>query len=255
MKTHALAADLGGTNIRVALLDREGRISHRYSTPTLAHLGRDAVLERFLAAIDQVRASGDLASVAGIGVSVASPVDPDSGVMHDPPNLPGWDGFSAKPTLEETFSLDVAIANDATVAALAEHRYGSGRGYRHMIYITLSTGIGGGVVIDGRLYTGARGYAGGIGHITIDRNGPPCNCGNLGCLEAMSSGTAVARMARERLASGAGGMLLEMAGGPDSVDAKMVAEAAFSGDRTAQAIMAEVCDQPGRRDSQPSPRL
>lgn len=246
MDRFVLAADLGGTDIRVALVDRGGHVSQRHVTPTLADRGRDDVLTRLVAALERVASSVGRASLAGIGVSLASPTDPDTGVMYNPPNLPGWDGFSVKPVLEERFSLGVSVANDATLAALAEHVYGAGRGYKHMVYVTISTGIGAGIIIDGRLYTGSRGFAGEVGHITIDRNGPVCNCGNVGCLEALASGTAVARMARDRLASGERGVLADRAGGDLSrVDARMVAEAAISGDGLAKEIMHQVANNLG----------
>ena len=241
MTQHALSADLGGTQIRVALVDRNGRVSARRATPTLAHQGREDVLARFMAAVDAVASGIAPSSLVGVGVCMPGPIDPDSGVLFNPPNLPGWDGFSLKPILENRLALKVWVGNDATLAALAEHVYGAGRGYKHLVYMTLSTGIGGGIIVDGKLYTGHRGFAGEVGHITIDRNGPQCNCGNVGCLEAMASGTAVARMARERLAGGAPRVLRELAGGDlDKVDARMVAEAAASGDALAQAIMEEV---------------
>ena len=241
MKTHALAMDMGGTNIRAALVDRDGRISERRSIQTRAHLGRDSVLERLLSELEGVSGSMELASLVGLGASVASPVDTVIGVLHSPPNLPGWDGYSIGPVLEERLSLTATVVNDANAAALAEHSYGAGRGYRNMVYLTVSTGIGGGIVVDGELYGGARGFAGEIGHMTIDRNGPTCNCGNVGCLEVLASGTAAARMARERLASGEQSAMLELAGGdPAKVDARTVAEAATSGDAVARAVMDEV---------------
>ena len=245
MTQHALAADLGATQIRVALVNQAGQVSHRQAAATLAHQGRDKVLSRFVHLLEQVASSAKSATPVGIGVSLASPTDPDTGVMYNPPNLPGWDGFSLKPVLEEKFSLKASLANDATLAALAEHVYGAGRGYKHMIYMTLSTGIGGGIIMDGRLYTGDRGFAGEVGHVTIDRSGPPCNCGNTGCLETLASGTAVARMARERLEAGEDSVLLEQGGQPDKVDAQMVAEAAISGDRLAQSIMRQVASNLG----------
>jgi len=190
MNQYALVADLGGTQMRVALVDRVGQMQHWSMAPTDAHTGRDAVVERlvyaFECAISEIRPERPI----GVGVSLASPIDAGTGVMHNPPNLPGWDGYSLKSVLGERLSLRVSFGNDAALAAVAEHMHGAGRPYRHMVYMTLSTGIGGGVIIDGRLYTGARGYAGEIGHVTIDRNGPTCNCGNVGCLEAMASGTA-----------------------------------------------------------------
>ena len=246
MGTHALAADIGGTNIRVALFDREGRISHRRSVLTEASQGKDAALERLADAMEAVKALAEPDTLVGAGVSLAGPTDPDTGVMYDPPNLPGWDGFSPVPVLEERLSLSVAAANDASLGALAEHRYGAGRGHRHIIYMTVSTGIGGGIVVDGELYTGSRGFAGEIGHISIASDGPRCNCGNAGCLEVMASGTAVARIAQERLAAGEASTLLDDAQGDLSrVDAPMVAEGAKAGDELARSIMDQVATNLG----------
>ncbi|MCH8184500.1 MAG: ROK family protein [Chloroflexi bacterium] len=235
MTTYALAADLGGTQIRVALVDRGGSITQRHAIPTLAQSPRGEVVERFVAALKQVAATVEVDSLAGVGVSLASPTDPETGVMFNPPNLPGWDGFSVKPVIEAELSARASCANDATLGALAEQKYGAGKGYRHLIYMTVSTGIGGGIVVDGRLYTGRGGFAGEIGHLTVERSGPQCNCGSYGCLEALASGTAVARIARERLDAGEASSL---AGAPE-VDARAVAHAAEAGDAMALAIMNE----------------
>lgn len=238
MTQYALVADLGGTQLRVALVDRDGNVAHRNAIPTLAQQGRDDVMERFVAALQQMASTVERASLVGIGVSQAGPTNSETGMMYNPPNLPGWDGFSPKPILEERLSLASSHANDATLGAMAEYAYGAGRGTKHMIYMTVSTGIGGGIMIDGRLYTGARGFAGELGHITIDRNGPSCLCGSVGCLEMLASGTAVARIAQERLAAGEQSILLESANGViEQVDAPKVAEAARSGDALAQSIM------------------
>lgn len=238
MTQYALVADLGGTQLRVALVDRDGNVTRRNAIPTLAQQGRDDVMERFVAALQQMASAVERASLVGIGVSQAGPTNSETGMMYNPPNLPGWDGFSPKPTLEERLSLTSSHANDATLGAMAEYAYGAGRGTKHMIYMTVSTGIGGGIMIDGRLYTGARGFAGELGHITIDRNGPSCLCGSVGCLEMLASGTAVARIAQERLTAGEQSILLESANGViEQVDAPKVAEAARSGDALAQSIM------------------
>ena len=168
--------------------------------------------------------------------------------MYNPPNLrgEGWHLFSPKAYLQDRLGLPVSLANDATLGAMGEHAFGAGRGSDNMIYLTLSTGIGGGVIVNGELYTGHKGFAGEIGHITIDKNGPTCNCGNVGCLEAMASGTAVARMAHERLSAGEASSLLGAAGGDASaVDARMVADAAKAGDALAQSLMQEVAKNLG----------
>ena len=247
MTKYALVADMGGTQTRVALIDREGNIARRQAAPTLERQGRDAVMQRLAHALKQAAASVDTALIAGVGLSVASPIDPASGEMYNPPNLSGeeWHLYSPVPYLEEALSLPVWAANDATLGAMGEYAFGAGKGCRNMIYMTVSTGIGGGIVIDGKLYTGASGFAGEIGHITIDRNGTTdgCNCGNVGCLEALASGTALARAARERLAAGEQSALTELARGDiANVDARMVADAAHAGDALALDLMRDMGD-------------
>lgn len=235
---YALAGDLGGTSMRTALVDEDGRIQERHSTPTQADSGPDVVLERFLDDAERLSRSVERSEIVGIGAALAGPIDPATGVLYNPPNLPGWDGFSPKAAIERRLALRATLANDATAAALAEHRYGAGRGYDDMIYMTVSTGIGGGIVVDGKLVLGSHGYAGEIGHLTIDPKGPRCNCGNLGCLESFSSGTAVARVARERLSSGADSVMLDLAGGDlDAVSSAVVAEATRAGDAVATEVM------------------
>jgi glucokinase len=236
----ALAADVGGTSIRVALVGRRGRIAERRSIPTLADEGRDAVLGRLVAALREIASLAQPGSLVGLGLSMPGPTDPGSGTVYNPPNLPGWGVFSPKPLLEEKLSLKASVGHDATLAALAEHVYGAGRGYKHTIYMTVSTGIGGGLVIGGKLYEGRGGFAGELGHMTIDPDGPRCNCGNVGCLEALASGTAVARIAQERLRPEDFNSMLERAGGDKNHIARVVAEDAIEGNRLAKEIMREV---------------
>lgn len=243
MTLYALAADMGGTRTRVALVERDGNIQSRHAADTLADRGRDDVMNRFVEALETVASTVDKDSIIGLGISMASPTDPATGEMYNPPNLPGdeWHRYSPIALLEERLGIPAFINNDATLGALGEHEYGAGKGYSHMIYMTLSTGIGGGIIIDGNLYTGNRGFAAEIGHMTIDRNGPLDNCGNVGCLESLASGTAIARMARERLAAGETSALSAISEGDMSkIDARMVAETAKSGDSLAKAIMDEV---------------
>ncbi len=240
---YALVADLGGTRTRVALVDADGAIVRRSAADTLAHEGRDAVMDRLAYALLRMSESVEPGLIVGVGLSLASPTHPETGEMYNPPNLPGreWHLYSPKPLLEERLGLRVHAANDATLGALGEYAFGAGRGSRNVVYITVSTGIGGGIILDGRLYTGARGFAGEVGHMTIDRNGLADSCGNVGCLEALASGTALGRMARERLAAGEPSVLREMCGGDISaVDARMVAEAALAGDELALALMHEI---------------
>ena len=234
----SIAIDLGGTKMRVAVIDKAGTLLQREEEPTLAHQGREQTVERLTQIITRLMASTRGMEVIGIGASLAGPVDPDTATMYSPPNLPGWDGFSLKPVLEEAFGVPVWAVNDATLGAVGEHAYGIGRGVANLVYVTVSTGIGGGIIADGKPLLGARGFAAEIGHMSIDRNGPLCKCGNVGCLETLASGTAIANLALERLGRGEESILQEMAKGDlAKVDAKAVMEAAAQGDSLAVALV------------------
>ena len=241
MTEYALVADVGGTRTRVALVDATGAIVVRHSAETLAREGREAVMNRLADALEHV-ASERRTEIKGVGLSLASPVEPGTGVMYSPPNLgPEWHLYTPIPMLRERLSLPVYAENDATLGALGEHAFGAGRGCDNMVYMTVSTGIGGGVIIGGNLYTGTNGFGGEIGHMTIDQNGPLDNCGNVGCLEALASGTALARMAQERIEAGEISVMLEFAGGNiEAVDARIVVQAAQQDDALAQSLMQEV---------------
>ena len=241
MTEYALVADLGGTRTRVALVDATGAIVVRHSAETLAREGREAVMNRLANALEHV-ASERRTEIKGVGLSLASPVEPGTGVMYNPPNLGSeWHLFTPIPMLQERLSLPVYAENDATLGALGEHSFGAGRGCDNMVYMTVSTGIGGGVIIGGNLYTGTNGFGGEIGHMTIDQNGPLDNCGNVGCLEALASGTALARMAQERIGAGESSVMLGFAGGDiKAVDARIVVQAAQQDDALAQSLMQEV---------------
>ena len=241
MTEYALVADVGGTRTRVALVDATGAIVVRHSAETLAREGREAVMNRLADALEHV-ASERRTEIKGVGLSLASPVEPGTGVMYNPPNLgPEWHLYTPIPMLRERLSLPVYAENDATLGALGEHAFGAGRGCDNMVYMTVSTGIGGGVIIGGNLYTGTNGFGGEIGHMTIDQNGPLDNCGNVGCLEALASGTALARMAQERIGAGESSVMLGFAGGDiKAVDARIVVQAAQQDDALAQSLMQEV---------------
>ena len=234
----SIAIDLGGTKMRVAVINRAGVLLQRDEEPTLAHLGREQTVERLTQIITRLMSLIRGRNVVGIGVSLAGPVDPDTATMYSPPNLPGWDGFSPKPLLEEAFRLPVWAANDATLGAVGEHAYGIGQGVSNLVYVTVSTGIGGGIIVDGMPLLGARGFAGELGHMIMDRNGSLCGCGNVGCLETLASGTAIARFALERLERGEESLLQEMVKGDlAAVNAKVVMEAAGQGDPMAQEVV------------------
>ena len=238
---HALAGDMGGTNMRSALVDETGRIVRRSSVRTPSDRSPREVVDSFLDVLSEVAQGADVGEIAGIGLAIAGPTDPETGLMFNPPNLQQFDGFSAKPQIEERFGMKTIVANDATLAALGEQRFGAGRGRKDLVYLTVSTGIGGGFVQGGRLLQGARGFAGEIGQMVIDPDGPECLDGNNGCFEGLCSGTAVARIARERLAQGAESVLTQYCGGDlDAVDSQMVVRGASEDDELSKQIMDEV---------------
>lgn len=234
--TYVVGVDLGGTRLRAALADREGKILRQRAVATRAAEGRDAVIARIAAEIRAVAEPLPLSDVAAVAVAVPAPVNPATGVVYNPPNLPGWGEVPLKSILEGELGCPVALGNDANLAALAEHAFGSGRGAAHLVYLTVSTGIGGGVVVGNRLLLGATGGAGEIGHMTIDEHGPRCPCGNPGCLEAMASGTAIAREAARRVAAGAPSSLATDPG-LQQIVAESVVRAAQAGDALSREVI------------------
>lgn len=166
------------------------------------------------------------------------PARPQRGLILSPPNLPGWDKFPVVKLVEERLGVPVLLDNDANAAALGEHRYGAGRGYQHLVYITQSTGIGGGLIVRGELVHGVYDGAGEVGHMTVLPDGPECGCGGRGCLEALCSGMGIARRARERLAAGEASSLSTLS--PDEITARAVAEAARAGDAVASQVWDEM---------------
>ncbi len=236
----ALAMDIGGTNYRVGLVDRRGKLFYWESHPTLPERGFEATAAEITGVLrDMIRRAGN-AQIVGLGVGAAGPVNSKSGRIYNPPHLPGWSGISLTELWGKELKLPTWVGNDANLEALGEYRFGAGKGVRDFVYISVGTGIGGGIITDGRLLEGARGYAGEVGHMTIDPEGPRCDCGNIGCLEALVSGTAIARKARERLAQQREGYLWQLAeGNLTRVTALEVEQAAQSGDPLATEVMRE----------------
>lgn len=236
MKDLIVAVDLGGTNIRAALCDAQGKILAQVARPTLAYEGPERVSARILQSLRE--AVADWSRVRGIGLGAPGPLDPWRGVILEAPNLPGMANFPMKKTLESEFQVPAFVGNDANLGALGEHRYGAGRGVAHMVYITISTGIGGGIIVDNKLALGWRGFAGEVGHQTLEARGPRCNCGNVGCLEALASGPAIARAAREALTAGRASRMRALAhDDPSQVTGALVTQAAALGDELALEIL------------------
>ena len=207
-----VGVDLGGTQLRAAVL-RGATLIARVGLLTGENPKPELVIPRMFQAVRQVMAQAQVSpdQVAGIGIGAPGPLNAHTGVVFDPPNLPGWKDVPLSELFKEEFHLPIFIENDANAGALGEYMFGAGRGCTDLVYLTISTGIGGGIISAGRLLDGASGTAGELGHITIDWRGRRCNCGNIGCLEQIASGTAIAREANEAIAIGKGNELLAFA--------------------------------------------
>ncbi len=242
-----LAIDLGGTKIITALISNKGEMLARESCLTLADEGTEPVIERMLAAIDHLLTQRNTSSqINSISIAAAGPIDVEKGIVTLSPNLPGWIDIPLRSIIEEKYQVNTFLLNDAKAAALGEHRFGAGRGANNLIYVTVSTGIGGGIIIDGKLYFGSSGGAGEVGHMTIDVNGPRCNCGNIGCWEMLASGTAVASEARRRIHEGEKSSLADMVGGKiENITAKEVSLAAQNGDVLASEVITRAVNYVG----------
>ena len=240
MEKLAIGLDLGGTKIATCLMDREGNIVEKLTVHTLAKEGPDPVISRMKSSVYELkaRAKATKKEVVAIGICCPGPLDTNKGVVLNPPNLPGWLEVPLKDDFYREFQIPVILENDANAAALGEYLYGSGKGARNFMYITISTGIGGGVVIDGKLFKGANGNAVEIGHTTINFQGPLCGCGNKGCWEAYASGRAMARFAREAIIKGIKTMIKDLAADKDHIKAEHVFAAAKQGDKFAQELVA-----------------
>ena len=235
MADQIIAVDLGGTQARAALCDANGKILERKAQPANASGGVEAVYQSVVESIGRV--VSDFSSVLGIGLASPGPLDPWRGVILEARNLGGMVDFPMKARLEKDFGLPAFIGNDANLAALGEQRYGAGRGVSHMIYMTISTGIGGGIIVDNKLFLGWRGLAGEVGHQTLDANGPLCNCGNIGCLEVLAAGPALERTARDALRAGRESKMRALVAGKiNQVTGAIISEAARQGDALAIEI-------------------
>lgn len=240
MTRMALAIDLGGTELRAAIVDERGAMCAFATTATDSQGGPDAVIAQIVALAVRVRAEAGHAATVGIGICAPGPLDPAAGLMIAPPTLHGWGEVAFAALLEQRLGQTVRLENDANAAALGEWRFGAGRGTRDMVFVTVSTGIGGGVIAGGRLLHGRRGLAAEIGHMTIDRTSPEAVFGGArGAWEALASGTALGREAMRRAVGPEGARLRALAGsGP--VTARHVVEAARQSDPLSNMLIEEI---------------
>ena len=233
MTETVIAGDLGGTNLRAAIVDAEGNILLRRQVTTPETATKDEItavlVELFRGVAESAREPP-----RGLCVATAGLVDADHGRVLLAANIPGFRDIVLTGPLQKALALPAFIENDASAAALGEFRFGAGRGARHLLHVTVGTGVGGGLVIGGHLHRGEHGFAGEIGHMIIEPSGPPCTCGSRGCLEAVVSGTAFARRARELIAAGKSDSLRDIARDGDVTSAHLF-EAAKAGDPVCEA--------------------
>jgi len=239
--TKILGIDLGGTKILTAVANAQGKMLSRDHSITPAKEGQDAVVKSILESVGRALDQAHIVAADLIAIGLGAPglSNPGTGILFTSPNLPGWKDVPLRDIIEKRLGRKAFLINDANAAAIGELYFGAGRGARNFIYITVSTGIGGGIIIDGRIYTGSIGTAGELGHMVVNDKGPQCNCGNKGCWETLASGTALAREARQSIREGAATSILEHADGNiEKISAESIHEAAQAGDKLANELIA-----------------
>lgn len=236
-----VGVEMGVTHLTVLVTNLAPDVKVRYDVPfnmaTRPEVGIDRLVMAIRAALSQITlGNGAHGHIAGIGVGVPGPVDVANGSLVAPPLIPEWDGYPLRADLVARLDLPVLIDNDATLGVLGEYTYGAGQHVEALAYLKVGTGVGCGLICNGEVYRGARGYAGEIGHLMVAQNGPPCRCGSYGCLEAMAGGEAVAQQAKLALKAGHRSSLSNIAD-PNTITARDVAAAAQAGDALGRQIL------------------
>lgn len=242
-KKFILGFDIGGTKSTVLLGNRDGDIIDRLSAETEIAQGPLVTIDRLISDSRNLLARNNmqLEDVAGVGIACGGPLDPQKGVILSPPNLPNWDQVPITDIVEKALGMPAVLENDADCCALAEYFFGAGKYKKNVISFTWGTGIGSGIVLNGKLYSGTRGGAGEVGHITYKEDGRPCACGKRGCVEAHGSGASMVRMAKEKLQAGRSSMLSDA----EEVDGRAICDAARAGDQLAQEVLADAAKAMG----------
>jgi glucokinase len=238
MSQFSIGVDLGGTNLRIAAVEEDGHILETITTGTEVSRGRDLVINEMCDAIKSLtlkfQATG---SLLGIGIGVPGIIDMKTGRVLKSPNLPGWQDYPVREEIESRLSTRVILENDANSAAFGEKWLGAGRDHDELCMLTLGTGVGGGLVLRGKIWCGMSGMAGELGHTMVEPNGHPCGCGSIGCLEQYASATAIRRMAMEAIKAGAKALASALDDrGSSEFTAKLIYTLAIQGDKEAQQI-------------------
>ncbi len=242
-KKYSIGVDLGGTNIVSAIVNCQGKIVSRPKVPTLAERGKEATIKRIIETIHEniVQSTIVLDNIIGIGIGAPGPLDIKRGIINFAPNLPGWIDVPLKKKLKNEFNMKVVLENDANAAAWGERCFGAGQGVDNLVCFTLGTGIGGGIIIDGKIYHGNNYGAAELGHMTVNKDGPRCNCGNYGCLEAYSSATGIKNRIINRIEEGIKSEFLNFDDDKlfESLRLKSIFEAARKGDKLTKGVVEE----------------
>ena len=244
-KDVVIGVDIGGTKVAAGVVDPSGEILCQHRNPMDSNNGAASGLASVTKSIETAsaqaaRVAGTHSRIRGVGICSPGPLDPKTGVVVNPPNLPCWRNFPLGAEVARIYRVPVKVDNDANAAGLAETLWGSGRGYRNVFYVTIGTGIGTAILFDGRIYHGRTGAAAEGGHMSIDYNGPLCGCGKPGCIEILASGPAIARRARGKIENGRASSLLDLASGdPERLTSPMVGQAASAGDAAASEVLRE----------------
>lgn len=234
----SIGVDLGGTDIKVAVIDCEGSVLYSLCTPTEAHRGYGHTINNIIKAINNILQQNnlDISQIEGVGIGCPGQVDPSGGLVKFLPNIPGWINIELADIIEKELELKAGVDNDVRCAALGEHRFGAGKGYNNIVCITVGTGIGSGIIMNGQLIRGTNASAGEIGHMVLqDTGGKFCGCGSTGCFETLASGPSIVEMAENYIVGGKSSKFRELAG-DNPITPEIVARAAGFGDEVAKAI-------------------
>lgn len=243
-KDIAIGVDLGATTVKAGVVSREGKILDQRVSGTMAQRGPDAVLDQIALTVNLLLEEYPAADCLGIGIGTPGVVTAGKGIVRDPPNFVNWTEVDLRAAIESRISLPAVVANDANAAAMAEAVYGAGKAFKDFLFVIWGTGVGGGIILDKKIYAGPYGGAGEIGHVSIDASGPQCNCGSRGCIEAYIGQRYLSRRTQEILeklpADGPGSRISELVDGNlNLIEPVLIARAAEAGDRTASDILLE----------------
>jgi glucokinase len=244
MRQYIIGVDVGGTKVAGGLVDVKARLVKSFVVPTLAEKGFKTSFGQVVKLIATlVKHAGGIERIVGIGICAPGPLNPKTGLVINPPNLPGWRNIQLAQSIEDKFGVPTKVENDANAAGLAEVLFGAAVGFREIFYVTVSTGVGTGIIIDRKIHHGKNGVAGEGGHVSIDYKSPyRCGCGTYGCIEALAAGPGMARRARVRLEQdhSAPSLLRDLTGGHlENISPKMIEQAARKGDCVAKDVLDE----------------